>query len=88
MDFEHILEDMFQNVNEIRLHPQAVAQQINHLRPAYNGNVFNNRIKTREGIRALDNLLQDLYNRHPNYQRLKWSFALHLAADEQASVLG
>lgn len=72
---------MFQNVNEIRLHPEAVAQQINHLRPAYNGNVFNNRIKTREGIRALDNLIQDLHNRQPNYQRLKWSFALHLAAD-------
>lgn len=27
-------------------------------------------------------------SRHDINQRLKWSFALHLAADEQASILG
>lgn len=39
-------------------------------------------------MRALDDLLNDLKNRPDLNQRLKWSFALHLVADDQASILG
>lgn len=72
----------------MRLHPRGVTQRINHLKSAYNGNLFDNKVKTREGVRALDDLLNDLKNRPDINQRLKWSFALHLAADDQASILG
>ena len=36
----------------------------------------------------MDDLINDFSNRRPVDQRLKWSFALHMAADEQATILG
>ena len=70
------------------MHPRGVSQRIGQLKSAYNGNLFDNKIKTREGARALEDLLKDLGGRPEINQRLKWSFALHLAADDQASALG
>jgi hypothetical protein len=39
-------------------------------------------------VNALQNLLTDLKARSPVIKKLKWSFALHMAADEQAIKLG
>ena len=59
MDFEHILDDLYLQLNECRLHPQDTANKLGHLRDAYQGNVFKNQYKTREGPAALDNLIHD-----------------------------
>lgn len=88
MDFEHILDDLYLQLNEVRLHPRETANKFAQLKSAYQGNVFKNQVKTREGPQALENLVQDLSQRSPMMKRLKWSFALHMAADEQASILG
>jgi uncharacterized protein YkwD len=88
MDFEHILEDMYLQLNEVRQHPRDAAAVLSRLGSAYNGKFFKNTIKTREGPQALNSLLQDLTLRAPTPQKLKWCFALHMAADEQARLLG
>lgn len=88
MDFEHILDDLYLQLNECRLHPRETANKLSQLKNAYQGNVFRNQYKTREGPQALENLIQDFMQRSPMGKRLKWSFALHMAADEQASILG
>ena len=88
MDFEHILDNLYLHLNDCRMRPHQASHHLQSLRPAYNGNLFKNKVKTREGVAALDNLIQDLQHRPEHNNRLKWSFALHLAADEQASVLG
>lgn len=88
MDFEHILDETYIHLNNVRMRPHQSAQQLHHLKSAYHGNLLKNKIKTREGPMALENLIQDLQRRPQHNNKLKWSFALHLAADEQASVLG
>ena len=88
MDFEHILDDLYMRLNECRTRPHHVASQMQSLRSAYNGNLLRNKIRTREGPIALENLLNDLRHRREHDNKLKWSFALHLVADEHASLLG
>lgn len=57
---------------------------LTQLTSSYQGNLFKNKVKTREGPEALRDLMGDLAQRNPVLNRLKWSFALHMAADEQA----
>lgn len=70
------------------MHPGPTAQKMQALRGLYQGRIFKNSIKTREGTRALDDLIDDFSKRRTIDYRLKWSFALHMAADEQATILG
>lgn len=63
MDFEHILDQLYLRLNECRTRPHYAANQLQTLRSAYNGNVFKNKIRTREGSAALENLLADLRHR-------------------------
>lgn len=88
MDFEHVLDHLYLHLNECRLHPKETAQQLAQLKPAFQGRLFKNKYQTREGPAALDDLIGDLSRRSPMASRLKWSFALHMAADEQATLLG
>lgn len=81
MDFDNILDNLFLRLNEVRLHPFETAQAISQLRNAYQGNMFKNQYKTREGPKALDNLIVHLAQHPPATRRLKWSFALHMVAD-------
>jgi hypothetical protein len=50
--------------------------------------IYRENVKTREGVNAVQNLINELQQKQPIQRRLKWSFALHMAADEQAIKLG
>lgn len=84
MDFEHVLDELYSRLNEIRLHPRETAAYLTQLKSSYNGKLFKNKVKTREGSNALMDLIGDFAQRKPILNRLKWSFALHMAADDQA----
>lgn len=47
MDFEHILDDLYLQLNECRLHPQESVAKFSQLKSAYQGNLFKGQIKTR-----------------------------------------
>lgn len=70
------------------MHPSATASKMQDLQQQYQGRIYKKRFKTREGTEALNDLIKDFSNRKTIDKRLKWSFALHLAADEQATILG
>ena len=53
----------------------------------YNGKIFRDRVKTREGDHALRDLLNDLRERPAIDRKLKWCFGLHMIADQQARRL-
>lgn len=63
------------------MHPGATANKMQDLRNQFQGRIYRNRFKTREGTEALDDLIQDFTKRNTINRRLKWSFALHLVAD-------
>lgn len=79
---------MYAGLNKVRTEPQAEAVYYENARSLYNGLIYRENVKTREGANALQNLVNELRNRQPIPRKLKWSFALHMAADEQAIKLG
>lgn len=81
MDFEHILDDLYTQLNNCRTNPREAANKLSQLKADYNGKLFRQKVKTREGAAALDNLIHDLSTRAPVPHKLQWSFALHMAAD-------
>ena len=70
------------------MHPAATARKMQELHSHFQGRVYKGRFKTREGTEALNDLIHDFSQRKTIDRRLKWSFALHLVADEQATILG
>jgi hypothetical protein len=42
MDFEHILDDLYFQLNEIRLHPREGGRIMENLKKEYNGKLFKN----------------------------------------------
>lgn len=88
MDLDKAVDEIFTLLNRVRSDPRNAAQQMLSLKERYSDKMYNQNIKTREGVAALYDLLTDLKSRPKNNNNLKWSFALHMVADEQAKLLG
>ena len=88
MHLERSIEDVFTQINRVRHSPVAYAQDNQNIQSLYQGKVFRDRFKTREGPKAAKDLLYDLKNRQNNDHSLKWSFGLHMLADQKARLLG
>lgn len=88
MDLDKIIDSTFNLINQVRHDPYAFLQKYAPLDNQYQGKIFKDKIKTREGANALHDLLDDLRNRPPIDQKLQWCFGLHMVADQQARKLG
>ena len=88
MHLERSIEDVFAQINRVRHSPHDYALHHQDIESHYQGKLFRGRFKTREGPKAAKDLLYDLKNRHSNEHPLKWSFGLHMLADEKARLLG
>jgi len=47
MDFEHVLDDLYLKLNEVRLHPRETANLVSKLSNQYQGKLFKGQVKTR-----------------------------------------
>ncbi len=88
MHHDRLIEELFTTINQLRQSPTDAVHRFQHLDSLYSGKIFRGRFKTREGPTAVKDLLYDLKSRHGNDQKLKWSFGLHMIADEKARILG
>lgn len=88
MNVERLVDDAFHQLNQVRSSPHEYAEIYAQLTNRYKGKIFRDRIKTREGVAAVNDLVATLNARKSCPNHLKWSFALHMAADEQARKLG
>lgn len=81
MSLEKSIDLMYAGLNKVRTEPQQQALYYDNVKSLYNGLIYRGNVKTREGINAVQNLVNELQQRQPLQKRLKWSFALHMAAD-------
>ena len=81
------IDEVFTLINDVRANPANFVHTYTSLFKQYNGKIYKDKIKTREGVQALNDLITDLKNRRPIQNKLQWSFALHMLADEQARKL-
>jgi uncharacterized protein YkwD len=88
MNLDRNIESAFHLINQVRCTPTDFASKHQQTANHYNGKIFRNTIKTREGVAAFNDLIADLTKRHSIHSPLKWSFGLHMIADEQARRLG
>jgi hypothetical protein len=88
MDLDRNIDDVFQLVNRVRSNPGEFVGKYASDADRYEGKIFKESIKTREGVEALNDLFQDLKSRNRVEHALKWCFGLHMVADAQAKKLG
>lgn len=81
------IDDVFTTINQVRTNPAEFVHNYTALFKQYQGKIFKDRIKTREGPEALNDLITDLKNRRPTLNGLQWCFGLHMIADQQARRL-
>lgn len=84
MNLNKNLENAFNTINQVREHPAIFIEKFREFIPKYEGKIFKNKIKTREGEAAINDLMSDLRNRQNNANKLKWCFGLHMIADQIA----
>ena len=87
MNSDRIIDDTFNCINRVRTNPEEFVHTYGNALGHYNGKIFRDRVKTREGDHALRDLLNDLRQRSALEKKLKWSFGLHMIADQQARRL-
>lgn len=88
MNFDTLIDDAFNHINSVRSKPQQLLHTYAPLINNYDGKIYKDKIRTREGVNALHDLLDDLTTRKGNSDALKWCFGLHMIADQQARRLG
>lgn len=87
---EENIDKIFDILNMIRTSPQEYATKITQVRDRYRGDIFmgnSKHFKTFEGVKPFDELTDVLRTLKP-VQPLKWSFSLHVVADDHAQYLG
>ena len=82
------IDDIFQLINRVRSNPGEFIDKYGSAVNRYEGKIYKDTIKTREGVEALNDLFRDLKGRSRIEQPLRWSFGLHMVADAQAKKLG
>lgn len=87
MNLDRNIQDSFHTINAVRASPSLFLNKYQQELPSYNAKIYKDKVKTREGVSALKDLLSDLSSRQAITQPLKWSFGLHMVADEQARSL-
>lgn len=81
MNLDKNIENAFHLINQIRTNPQEFVDRHRDFSQYYKDKVFKERVKTREGVFAFSELINDLRARDRNARKLKWSFGLHMIAD-------
>lgn len=81
------IDDAFNAINQVRANPAEFVHNYTSLFKEYNGKIYKDHIKTREGAEALNDLITDLKARRPTPNGLQWCFGLHMIADQQARRL-
>ncbi len=81
MNEDKRIDEVFNLINQVRSNPAEFVHTYTPLFKQYNNKIFKDRIKTREGAEALNDLITDLKNRRPTYKKLQWCFGLHMIAD-------
>jgi uncharacterized protein YkwD len=87
MNSDKMIDDVFTLINQVRSDPQEYVHRFGDLLNHYQGKIYKDRIKTREGELALRDLLNDLRGRQGIDRKLQWCFGLHMIADQQARRL-
>lgn len=87
MDSDKVIDDTFNQLNMVRSNPADSLHTFSNLLTHYNGRIYNDKVKTKEGDQALRDLLNDLRQRSPIQRKLQWCFGLHMIADRQARRL-
>lgn len=87
MNSDKVIDDAFNMINRVRSDPQEFVHTYGKDLDQYNGKIFRDKIKTREGDHALRDMLNDLRGRSGLDRKLKWCFGLHMVADQQARRL-
>lgn len=87
MNLDKNIETVFKLLNQARSSPEDVINKYKSLASGFNNRIYKDRIKTREGVAAVDDLLNDLRTRQRISEKLKWSFGLHMLADQKARLL-
>ena len=87
MNLDKNIETVFNLLNQARASPEDLISKYKSIGSNFNGRIYKDRIKTREGVTAVDDLLTDLGSRKRVSEKLKWSFGLHMLADEKARLL-
>ena len=87
MNSDRIIDDTFNCINRVRSNPEEFVNIYGRASEHYNGKIFRDRVKTREGEHALKDLLNDLRQRPAIGRKLQWCFGLHMIADQQARRL-
>lgn len=91
MELDKKIDDIFNLLSRVRTNPGEFVTKYSELAQQYEGKIFRGRVKTREGVNALNDLIGDLKARSGGFQSpqpLKWCFGLHMIADAQAKRLG
>lgn len=57
MNFDKIIEQTFEIINRVRMHPREFIDKYRSHKDQYNGKIFKNSIKTREGPQAIKDLI-------------------------------
>jgi len=87
MNLDKNIETVFNLLNQARSSPGDLINKYKSLASNFSGRIYKDRIKTREGVAAVDDLLNDLRTRQRITDKLKWSFGLHMLADQKARLL-
>lgn len=88
MDLDKNIENTFHLINQVRCSPQQFVDKYRQNANNYKDKIFKDKIKTREGVSAFLDLINDLKNRQSSNNKLKWCYGLHMIADQQARKLG
>ena len=87
MNSDRIIDDTFNCINRVRSNPAEFVHVFGNLLNQYNGKIYKDRVKTREGDHALRDLLNHLRDLRGIDRKLQWCFGLHMIADQQARRL-
>lgn len=87
MSQDRVIDDVFTTINQVRANPAEFVHNYTALFKQYQGKIFKDHLKTREGAEALNDLITDLKARRPTPNGLQWCFGLHMIADQQARRL-
>lgn len=87
---EETIDKLFDSINMVRTTPKFYADRLQSQRDQFHGDIFrteSKEIRTLEGVKPCDELINELVFMRP-IRPLKWSFSLHVVADDQAQYLG
>lgn len=87
---EETIDKLFDTLNMVRSTPHIYAARLASMRDRFQGDIYradSKEIRTFEGLKPVDELIGQLNLMRP-VRPLKWSFSLHVVADDQVQYLG